>query len=131
MIGPQQPRHSVSEGDAIFELFERLLHTMRNNGYMTRLMATPKNSQDVMSFHQSNWIQFVLLADNQWLAMSDDEKRDHLRVWLFGKFSVDRRNVTMLPDDPNDRRPNNAGWIGFYMTDAELERVVNEIFPAA
>ena len=94
-------------------------------------MATPKNSQDVMSFHQSNWIQFVLLADNRWLAMSDDQKRDHLRVWLFRKFSVDMRNVTMLPDDPNDRRPNNAGWIGFYMTDAELERVVNEIFPAA
>ena len=80
MIGPQQPRHSVSEGDAIFELFERLLDTMRNNDYMTRLMATPKNSQDVMSFHRSNWIQFVRLADTRWLAMSDDQKRDHLRA---------------------------------------------------
>ena len=53
MIGPQRPGLSAAEGDAVFTLFGRLLHTMRNNDYMTRLTATPKNSQDVMLFHRS------------------------------------------------------------------------------
>ena len=131
MIGPQQPRHSVSEGDAIFELFERLLDTMRNNDYMTRLMATPKNSQDVMLFHRSNWCKFVRSAEPPWLAMTDEQKRNHLRRWLFIKFSVDVHNLTMFPDDPNARRLSNSGWPGFHMTDAELEGLVNDIFPAA
>ena len=131
MIGPQRPGLSAAEGDAVFTLFERLLHTMRHNDYMTRLTATPKSSQDVMLFHQSNWCKFVRSAEPPWLAMTDEQKRNHLRRWLFIKFSVDVHNLTMFPDDPNARRLSNSGWTGFHMTDAELEGLVNDIFPAA
>ena len=130
MIGSQQPRFSAAEGDDLKILFGIVLDTMRNNKYMDRMTAPRRRSQNVNIFHRANWCKFLQTAAGSWLHIDETQKRDHLRRWLFRKFSVDVHSVTMYPADPNARRPSNAGWPGFYMTDAELGRLVNDIFAA-
>ena len=52
MFGSQQPRFSAAEGDDVKILFRSLLEKMRDNGYMDRMRAPPKCSQDVDKFHR-------------------------------------------------------------------------------
>ncbi len=63
--------------------------------------------------------------------MSTRQKRQRLRKFLFKKFSMDKEEKCMMPTDSRKRkRRNDAQWIGFELTDDQLEQVIRDTMEA-
>jgi len=65
------------------------------------------------------------------MIMSLIQKRDHFRKFLVEKFSLDPKRKCMLPGPGAKRKKrNDACWNDFWLTDAELDGLVQEVMVA-
>ena len=73
-----------------------------------------------------------------WVQMNAQQRRRHLWDWMFAKFTIDASNRRMVPRGwPDDQRgvkrkpdgqvTNEACWVGFWLDDVELEKLVDEV----
>ena len=61
-----------------------------------------------------------------WAAMLPATRKEYLRTYLFRLWSTDRRGQQLLPE-PERRVPSRAKWGSFYISDAELEDLCDEV----
>ena len=118
-----------AEGDelrAVFDLVVQKLLLLNSCGDKPRMSAIPKGA-DPEQFHGTYWRKF-LKPDDCWNTMSISEQTQHLRQWIVKKFSLDPEHLSMTPLRGIKRKPrNDACWVGFWMTDQELDKLVSEV----
>ena len=63
------------------------------------------------------------------MSMSSNQKRAHARRFFVKKFSLDPKLECMLPGPGAKRKNRNeACWLEFWLTDVELDGLLDEIF---
>jgi len=126
-----KPIYEKGVMDDIALVFRLLLYKIKEQGYplyVERMPNPPRAIDAPVLFHRQHAVQFVTSAPVPWLGMSRREKRSHLRRWLFTKFTLDKERRVMLPRIANRRKARNEiCWTGFWMTDQELDQLVQEI----
>ena len=96
---------------------------MKIQKYMDRMSNSPPQARCVDELHSKNWKRFA-----GWTEMTFNQQTQCLRQFLLFKFSMDPQNACMLPGIGAKRKyRNNAQWIGFELTDAEMERLVADV----
>jgi hypothetical protein len=124
------PRRPTSEGNQLGFLFRLFLAKIEAYGYRGRCTKVPRTASDPIRFHQRNWTKFTENMLSSWGDMSMSKKRDHLHEFLTKKFSLDPSHdpQVMTPGKSCKRKKRNeAGWLGFYLSDAELNELVDDI----
>ena len=119
------------EGNDIGILFALLIHHMRTQGLLEKMPEKPRVVADDDHgdlFHSQYWKKFLNAAVAPWSEMTPQQKRTHLRSWLFKKFSMDPRGECMLPGLGAKRKiRNEASWRGFEINDTELGELVQAV----
>ena len=122
-LGGHRPARPRGEGDLLRMLLSLLLHDMRARGCMRNMTHLPLQAREVDVLHSKNWRKFA-----GWHTMTFNEQTNHLRDFLLQKFSLDPDMRCMLPGIGARRLPrNNARWIGFELTDVEMERLLKDV----
>ena len=124
-IPSNRSRTEVDELSVLFKLVVEKLLTLNISGGTPRMTQIPKGA-DPKRFHAMYWRQLTQDIDC-WTTMSLPEKSKHLHSWLFKTFTLHPQNLSMQPGPGVKRKRNNAGWIDFWMTDRELDELVQEV----
>ena len=131
--------YRLVEGDRLKTLFTILLEKLDQFHYIERMEVPVKKSKNANEFHRAYWTKFMKHARvPRWVQMTARQRRRHLWEWMFVKFSVDSRNIRMVPRGwPDDQRgvkrkrdgrmTNEACWDGFWLDDFELDQLVDEV----
>jgi hypothetical protein len=121
--GGHRPSQSRVEGDFIKLMLSLLIHEMKIQKYMDRMSHPPLQATSLDELHSNNWSRFA-----GWTTMTFNEQTNCLRTFLLFKFSMDQDMHCMMPAIGVKRKHrNNAQWIGFWLTDAEMERLVADV----
>ena len=88
-------------------------------------MKTIPKGAEPKKWHATCWRPFAKNID--WVTMSIPEKYNHLRAFLFKKFTLSPQSLCMLPGRGIKRKRNDACWLDFWMTDPELDVLVHEV----
>jgi len=120
------PLKDSREGDDIFRIFRLFLEQVRERGLLDRMRNPPVLSYDVERLHAAWWPKFT--SNIMWCSMTTRAKRNHVRDWLFKKFTTDPKRKCMSPLPPAKRMKSEAKWNGFDINDKDLENIVNGIF---
>ena len=59
--------------------------------------------------------------------MAPEQQSVALRTFLFKKFTTDKDNCVMRPENPKRRRRADVSWSEFYMTEEELDEIVEAV----
>jgi hypothetical protein len=111
------------EGDFIKKMLSLLLQEMRIQKYMDRMPHQPLQATSVDELHSKNWKSFA-----GWPLMTFNQQTKCLREFLLLKFSMDKDMRCMMPGIGGKRKHrNNAQWIGFELSDVEMERLVADV----
>ena len=101
-----------------------LLNEMKTQTYMARMLNPPLQARSVDELHSKNWKKWFA----GWTSKTFSEQSKCLRLFLVFKFSMDPKELSMQPDSGAKRKlRNNAQWIGFELSDAEMERLVADV----
>ena len=119
-----RPRDEGDELGVLFNVVLQKLLILNDSGATPRMTTIPKGAEPTQ-FHATCWRPFT--KDIDWAAMSIPEKSKHLHAWLFMKFTLSPQSLCMLPGCGVKRKRNNACWLGFWMTDRELDVLVHEV----
>ena len=96
---------------------------MRIQKYMDRMPHPPLQATSVDELLSKNWKSFA-----GWPLMTFNQQTKCLRAFLLLKFSMDKDMRCMMPGIGVKRKHrNNAQWIGFELTDAEMECLVADV----
>ena len=91
----------------------------------------PTSAESTTEFHGHFAVKFLDECKPPWDTMDMRQKRRALRSWLFKKFTMDKAEQRMYPaQDMPTKKLNDINWLGFWLTDAEFEQVVDEIMTA-
>lgn len=136
-VKDRSPQHrDQKEGDDVKLVFTIFLEQIKQWNYIDRMPKPTICSKDPEKFHREYWHKFMKFVQDPWLEMTVSQKQEHFKRWLFRKFSLDKDRRNMLPVGwPYDvtrvkRDGNEARWIGFWLSDMELDRLVVAIFDA-
>ena len=119
-----RPRDEGDELGVLFNVVLQKLLILNDSGATPRMTTIPKGAEPTQ-FHATCWRPFT--KDIDWAAMSIPEKSKHLHSWLFKTFTLHPQNLSMQPGPGVKRKRNNAGWLDFWMTDRELDELVQEV----
>ena len=120
------PPANRTEGDDIKLLFHFFLDEVLHRGHLQRMHYRPHTTRNTEKLHSAWWIPFT--KGISWCNMTCAEKRKHVRQWLFMKLSNDPDLQVMSPGPRANRVKNQMKWVGFDITDAELDVIVNSMF---
>ena len=122
---PTQPE---LEGNDLRVLFSFILYHMNKLGFLDGMTKKPRVATDHPSFHSQYWKKFLKAAVAPWSEMTPQQKRDHVRAWLFKKFSMDRWALCMKPVSLARRKyRNEIEWHGVEIDDVELDALVGAV----
>ena len=130
--GPQH--RDQKEGDDVKLVLTIFLEQIKQCNYIDRMPTPTTCSRDPEKFHREYWHKFMKFVEGPWLIKTVSHKQEHFKRWLFRKFSLDADDRNMLsvgwPYDLTRAKPsgNEARWIGFWLSDTELDHLVVEIF---
>jgi len=129
--------HDKDTMDDVALIFRLFLDKVDEHGYTSRISEHSHGVKNAVKFHGKHSPNFIKSAPGPWLSLPQYMKENHLRNWLFKKFTLDKWNQNMLPlnrdgvalpsDHKRYRDRNDICWQGFWLTDAELDRLVYEI----
>ena len=142
MCPPNMPHHgndskphtwTVEEGETMSVLFGILLEDFRTSKIIDRVQPgvggdVPAPCRDPVKFHKSYSSDFKKCCGCDFEELSPSEQRAKLTAFLFQKFSTDPKGKHMVPAD--GKRRKTLSWIGFYITDDELPRLVDRVMLA-
>jgi hypothetical protein len=121
------PTQCQAEGDDVKAFFNLIL-TLMSPMIRDRLVGIPPQAAwDKEFFHHRFWKKVVKYCPPRpWLSLTLEEKGAHLRAFFFRMFTLDPFNRCMLPSVGMKRmNRNDASWVGFWMTDTELDGVIS------
>ena len=121
----------TDEGDDVKLVFSLLLALFDQMGFYGNMANGKPRAANPDKFHSDHWTRFVKGCEPPWLQMSDSQKAKHLRSWLVHKFSLDPDERCMLPGNGRRRKKrNDIGWVGFEMSDDDLDTVMAQVIAA-
>ena len=131
---PTEPGGSVEEGTA-FRLICDLLLTVLNLGdFLTRIRPhectglVPKAARNTTKFHRLYWKTFQIICGDPFTTKTPADQYIALRTFLWQKFSTDPKGKDMMP--PKGRRAKPSLWEGFWLTQSELNFIVDIVLEA-
>jgi hypothetical protein len=93
-----------------------------------RVTDPPEAATSLTAFHKKNWTNFVGMCPRPWAELSFAEKKNVVRRFYFRKFTLCPRETCMLPCVGQKRvQKNNARWPGFYLTEVEFNKLIDDI----
>ena len=128
---PTQAENELNDLALLFRILLAALKKPREveggKGLLQRMPVQPKTATVPEEFHSKFGKRFGQGCRPPWLQMTLLQKDTRLHSFLFTKFSLDKTMNFMLPRHDRDKKPrNDAGWLEFWLSDAELTSVVAE-----
>ena len=120
------PPENRKEGDDIKLIFQFFLNEIQERGHLDKMSHKPEVCQNAEKLHSAWWIKFT--KDISWDIMKMEDKRVHVRQWLFKKLTNDPRKKYMTPLPPIHKVKNAMKWDGFDINDKELDDIIDSMF---
>ena len=128
---PTQAEDEFNDLDLLFRILLAALKKPREveggKGLLQRMPVQPKTATVPEEFHSKFGKLFGQGCHPPWLQMTLPQRGTRLHSFLFTKFSLDKKMKCMLPRPGSPKKPRNeACWLKFWLSDAELTSVVAE-----
>ena len=120
------PPENRKEGDDIKLIFQFFLNEIQERGHLDKMSHKPEVCQNAAKLHTLWWTKFT--KDISWDSMTMEDKRNHVRQWLFKKFTNDPSKEYMSPLPPTKKVKNEMKWDGFDINDRELDDIIDSMF---
>lgn len=124
------PTRPKDEGDDLKLIFSLIL-TLLSKKIDERMEVKPRATHDKEWFHHIYWKKFAGACPRPWMEMTPSEKKRQTRAFIVQKFTLDPKGRCMLPPSGHKwKTRNDASWLGFWLTDAEVDQLVLEVMSA-
>ena len=123
--------YDTSAGNAGGLLFRLVLEHVDTKGFLRRCGThIPKAARDPLKFHSNFSNEFFGSCRLSWEQMSPSQQHDHLKSFLFKKWTTDVKGEAMLPARSNQWRRCEASWGDFSLSDSELADLCHDVMEA-